>query len=348
MDSDPVHLGLIGCGRITQVAHLPALEKADGIVPVALADPSEALRQGVGDRFGIGARYATSEELLNDSNVEAVLIAAPDRFHFDIARRALEQGIDVLVEKPLAASVAESERLVEIAKSTGRVLQVGAMKRHDPGMQYVKAAIGDIGRVLSFNTWYRVPILRPGIERTLFPPVTQDPEVRATENAVKAERTKYLLWTHSAHVFDSVRYLVGDVDGVTAARSNVGEEYAWQGVLRLVDGGIGTFELTVNTHGEWAEGFHINGEHGSVHIDTHFPFFRRASTVRVYTDATQAWTEPIFDDTNAYERQLESFARAVRGAESATPGPEDGLAVVRLIEAIVAALELPERRMVTW
>jgi predicted dehydrogenase len=148
-----------------------------------------------------------------------------------------------------------------------------------------------------------------------------------------------LLWTHSAHLFDSVRHLLGDVESVTGTRSNVGADYAWQGVMSLAAGGVGTYELTVNTHGEWSEGFQINGEHGSMTIDTYFPFFRRASRTRVYADATQSWTEAVFDDTNAYERQLESFARAILDSGVVSPDARDGLAVVRLITAVAESID---------
>lgn len=90
--SHPVRLALIGCGRIAQVAHLPAMEKADGVQLIAVADPSAAVAGEVARRFGVETTCTDAADILADPAVEGVVITAPDRFHFSIARQALEAG----------------------------------------------------------------------------------------------------------------------------------------------------------------------------------------------------------------------------------------------------------------
>src|SRR3954452_11288917 len=133
-----VRVGLVGCGRIAQVAHLPAMEKTDAVRLVAVCDPSAAVAAAVARRYGVPASYTDHAALLADPDIEAVLVTAPDRFHHAIATAALAAGRHVLVEKPLAPSVAEAEDLARRVPRSGLVLQVGAMKRHDPGLRYAR------------------------------------------------------------------------------------------------------------------------------------------------------------------------------------------------------------------
>src|SRR5215207_6969408 len=184
--TEPVRIALIGCGRIAQVAHLPALEKANGIQLVAVSDPSEDGRRAVARRYDVSRAYSDHPQVLADELVEAVLVAAPDRFHYPIAAAALSAGKQVLVEKPLASTVDESEKLVDLVEQTGLVLQVGAMKRHDPGVQYARRFLNErLGEVRSFNAWYRIGDLRPGIEAALFPRLHADSAAYQAEIAIR-------------------------------------------------------------------------------------------------------------------------------------------------------------------
>ena len=102
--TEPVRVALVGCGRIAQVAHLPALEKVNGIQLVAVSEPSEAVRHAVARRYDVLQAFADHSQVLREELVEAVLVAAPDRFHYPIAAAALSAGKHVLVEKPLAST----------------------------------------------------------------------------------------------------------------------------------------------------------------------------------------------------------------------------------------------------
>jgi predicted dehydrogenase len=336
--SSPVRLALVGCGRIAQVAHLPALEKADGVQLVAVTDPSEDVARAVARRYDLPAAHTDQAPLFADESVEAVLVAAPDRFHYPITTEAMEAGKHVLVEKPLASTVAEAEALAELVKRTGLVLQVGAMKRHDQGLQYAKQFVDErLGEVRSFNAWYRIGDLRPGIEATLFPHVYADLSARTAEATLKADRRRYLLATHGAHVFDTVRFLLGDVASVVARHREDGKDHSWQVLLTIASGAVGTVSITVDVPGITSEGIEVFGSAGTVRVDTHFPFYRRASTVHAYTDGETI--VPELTDGDAYERQAEAFARTIREGGRPDPDVRDGLQALRLIEATANAVE---------
>jgi predicted dehydrogenase len=336
--ADPVRLAIVGCGRIAQVAHLPAAEKAQGVELVAVCDPGGEVAGSVARRYGVGAAYTEQRSVWADPSVEAVLVAAPDRFHHQIASGALAAGRHVLVEKPLTATVPEAEDLVGQVDRTGLTLQVGAMKRHDAGVRYARRFIAErLGEVRSFSAWYRIGDLRPGIEATLFPPVVAEPAARRRAAAGKADRQRYLLATHGAHLFDTVRFLAGEVASLAARHRQDGPDHVWQALVTTTAGAVGTVTIAADVPGLPTEGIEVLGATGAVRADLHFPFYRRAATVHAYADG--AVVTPALTDGDAYQRQLEAFARAVRAGGRPDPDVRDGLAAVRLIEATATAVE---------
>ncbi|MDA3021505.1 MAG: Gfo/Idh/MocA family oxidoreductase [Actinomycetota bacterium] len=335
-----VRIGVLGAGRIAQSAHLPAISKSAGASLSGIFDPSPVLRAGACQRYGVPA-YADVDSLLADDTVDAVVIAVPDRFHLDLASAALAAGKHVLVEKPLAGTLAESQELVALAKKSGLVLQVGAMKRHDPGVRFAAVAVRErIGRILSATVWYRVmSALRPEVEATYFPPMIVDEQMRATETTFKVDRGNYLLVTHGAHVLDGMRYLLGDPKELCARRTNIGNDYTWHGLATLAGDGLANFEITANVHSEWSEGAEIFGEKGSVKLCTPFPVTMAASGVEVFDEATGMIERPVFGDTNPYKKQMDYFVRTITEGIPADPNADDGLAAVRLIDAVNRSLD---------
>lgn len=335
---EPVKLGIIGCGRITQVAHLPGIEKADGVQLVALCDGNQPIAHQVAARYGVQKVYADSADLIADPEVEAVIIAIPDRFHRDVVAQALRAGKHVLIEKPLAATEDESRELVELVAATGLVLQVGAMKRHDQGVEYAKEFIADgLGQMRSFNAWYRIGDLRPGIEHTLFPHCFIDPAHTQKETAIKGDRERYLLATHGSHIFDTVRNLCGPITSITAQHNGYGRDHMWQMLVRTENGALGTITITVDVPGEPSEGIEVLGSEGTVRVDIPFPFTKQASRVETYRDGVR--TVPVLTDGDPYERQAEAFAQAVRGQRTVTPDAVAGLASVQVIAAAARSVE---------
>lgn len=335
--SSPVRVALIGCGRIAQVAHLPALEKADGVQLVAVSDPSEDLARGVAGRYDIAGIFTDQADVWADNTIEAVIIATPDRFHHTLTSEALRAGKHVLVEKPLTSTVAEAEDLVDLVARTGLVLQVGAMKRHDQGIQFAREFITNrLGQVRSFNAWYRIGDLRPGIEATLFPFVYSNPVVRQTESVFKADRQRYLLATHGAHIFDTIRHLAGDVASVVARHRQDDKDHVWQLIVTTTAGAIGTATIAVDVPGLSNEGIEVFGATGTVSVNTHFPFYKKASDVAAYADGQTIM--PTLTDGDAYERQAEAFAATIRTGGRPIPDVLDGLKAIRLVDATATAV----------
>lgn len=336
-DERQITLGVVACGRIAQTAHLPAIQKAANVRLVAVSDPSVRLSTMVGDQYCV-ASYTKTDELLA-LELDAVLIAAPDRLHLPLGLRAIEMGKHVLMEKPLASTSAEAQQLVDAAAARGLKLQTGTMKRHDPGLEYAKANISRIGPILSMSTWYRVMKgSRAEILHTMFPPVVSDDNVAEVEGRFKADAARYRLATHGAHVFDTIRYFAGDLDWISARSASLAGDISWHGQAGIAgSGGLASFEITASVHSEWSEGVDIYGEFGHIRIRSPYVFSKLGSSVELYVEAERVAQVPHFGDTNPYKRQVESFARAILDGVETNPTPQDGVEAVRLIEAAQAS-----------
>src|SRR5215211_1558446 len=121
-----------------------------------------------------------------------------------------------------------------------------------------------LGQVRSFNAWYRIGDLRPGIEASLFPPVVAEPDARRREAAAKADRRRYRLATHGAHVFDTVRFLLGEVASVAARHRQDGPDHVGQALLTTTSGAVGTVTIAADVPGLPSEGIEVFGAAGAV------------------------------------------------------------------------------------
>src|SRR5690349_2486699 len=100
-----LRVGVLGCGPISQFAHFDACRKASNTELYAICDVAEDLAVGMAAIHRPRVTYTDYEEMLSDSQVEAVIIATADQFHVPLCLKAIAAGKHVLVEKPLGVSV---------------------------------------------------------------------------------------------------------------------------------------------------------------------------------------------------------------------------------------------------
>ena len=142
-----LRVGVLGCGPIAQFAHFDACRKARNAELYALCDVAGDLVARMAAVHQPRRTFLRYEEMLADPDLDVVIVATSDPFHVALSRQALEAGKHVLVEKPLGVNVEECEDLAECARNTGRILQVGNMKRFDPGIafahRFIREEMGD-------------------------------------------------------------------------------------------------------------------------------------------------------------------------------------------------------------
>ena len=121
---------------VAQAEHLPHLNELQGRFEIAaLAEPSRTVRDAMCARFAIPSSHADWRSLIDAGGLDAVLIASPAGTHVEIVLTALETGLHVFCEKPLAITLADIERIITARDRARKVVQVGYMKRHDPAFQ---------------------------------------------------------------------------------------------------------------------------------------------------------------------------------------------------------------------
>ena len=144
-----VRVGLIGCGGISRAHVRGYREHRDAGEVVAVADVDRARAEERARELGCGSVYADYQEVLARSDVDAVDICLPHFLHAPVALAAIAAGKHVLVEKPMATTLADARRMADAARGAGRILMVGHNQRYMPVHQQIKEWIDDgiLGRV---------------------------------------------------------------------------------------------------------------------------------------------------------------------------------------------------------
>ena len=148
-------IGIIGCGKIAQVRHIPEYEANEHAKLVGFYDINLERARELAAKHG-GTAYETVEALLADPQIDAVSVCSANFAHAELTIKALEAGKHVLCEKPMAISLEECEAMVETAKKNGRFLMIGHNQRLAKAHATAKKLIdeGLIGRIVTFRTTF--------------------------------------------------------------------------------------------------------------------------------------------------------------------------------------------------
>ncbi len=148
--------GIIGCGGITERRHAPVLEAMEGVALVALADVTEERLALLGERHDVSAagRYTDYEMMLAEAELDLVHVCTPHDLHEPQAIAAMEADCHVPLEKPIATTAAEADRMTAAAERTGRKLTVSHNQMFCAAHEATKARIvaGDVGEVFLVRT----------------------------------------------------------------------------------------------------------------------------------------------------------------------------------------------------
>ncbi|TFE23305.1 Gfo/Idh/MocA family protein [Cohnella luojiensis] len=145
---NPIRIGVIGTGSISE-SHLNAYSLNPNARIAAICDINEERAGQVAKKYGAEKTYADYRALLSDPDIDAVSVCTWNNTHAPISIAALEAGKHVLVEKPLARTVEEALRIEEAVRASGKLLQVGFVRRYDPNVQMLRqfADNGEFGEL---------------------------------------------------------------------------------------------------------------------------------------------------------------------------------------------------------
>jgi len=310
----PVRVAVVGVGNMGR-HHARNYDRLSGAKLEAIVDHDRERAEHLAAASGARA-YGDVDELLRaDPGIEAVSVAVPTRLHASIAGALLKAGKHVLVEKPIAATVAEADELIELAQTAGVVLAVGHVERFNPAVRELKRQMdaGRMGDVLSLLA-RRVGVM---------PPQIKDADV---------------IVDLAVHDIDIFRYLLG-VEWPDELYCNAGKAIA-QDRFDFADiflrfGSVACF-LQVN----WVtpvkiRSLAVTGKNGYAEVEyvTQQLAYYKAQQVRELTSFSELERyseeapEPIeFDRREPLELELEGFLEAVRGERADIVSGQDARA----------------------
>jgi predicted dehydrogenase len=186
-----VGIGLIGTGRhgIRYAEHIVDEVDEAELVAASRRDP-EKLRE-FGERFGIDGLYTDYEKLVQDPSVDAVAIVTPNSHHMPMTIAAAEAGKHIIVEKPMARTVEEGEKMIEAARENGVKLMVSQNFRYHPLVRRVKELIPTLGNPYLISMCKRQQPARGWRE---------DPKISGGG----------ALMDLGVHIFDQARFILGE------------------------------------------------------------------------------------------------------------------------------------------
>lgn len=343
-----LRVGVLGCGIICQAGHLEACSKAKNVQLEAICDVADDLREKMKHMYEPRKSYANYEDMLSDPDIDAVIIGIGDQFHVACAKQALNAGKHVLLEKPMGVTIAECEELEQIVEESGKLLQVGNMKRFDGGIQYAKEFVDTkIGEVTTFKGWYCDSIGRYVLTDNTMPILYQSEQMRKPAGNPKEHLEHYYLLGHGSHLVDTARFLLGEIESVTAQYINKGKVHSWLIGCTFTNGAIGNLDLTIPIAQDWHEGFEIYGTKGSVFAKTYNPWEFRSSDVQCCEADNCMIQMPYVADGHFYRRQIENFADVIMNGKKQTGAmAKDGTQALRALIAIYESVHHDGKRMV--
>ncbi|MDW8352441.1 MAG: inositol 2-dehydrogenase [Anaerolineae bacterium] len=325
-----IGVAFIGVGRMG-LTHLRNLAAIPDVRVVVVADAKrETAEQG---RAIARAERATDdvEGAITDPAVDAVVIVTPTATHAHLIEIAANAGKAIWCEKPIALDLDETQRIVALVSEKNVPMQIGFMRRFDPGYRAARQKIesGELGRIETFRA----------LSRDTYPP------------ALKFLKSSGGIFLDMAvHDFDLARYLVGEVEEVEAWGAVLIDERFREAddvdtavtLLRFADGALGVVETARRSAWGYDIRTEVAGALGKVVVEasqkTPMTFSRRfgyeADHFESFPDRFEA----------AYRLELEAFFDALRTRRPPSPGPNDALETQRL--ALAAARSWRERRPV--
>ena len=271
-----LRVGVLGCGPIAQAAHFESATKAKNAELFAVCDVAEDLAQRMAIAHGARKVFTDYARMLADPELDAVIIATSDAFHVPASKMALQAGKHVLCEKPIGVSVEEVEDLARAVKLSGRLLQVGHMKRFDEGVQSAKAFVdGEMGAMLALKAWYCDNTHRYQITDAVQPLIVRSAAAKRPVGNPKADLRRYYMLAHGSHLVDTARFLAGEIVEVEARLRESFGAFCWFVDVAFASGALGHLDLSLPVRMDWHEGFHIYGQNGSVTAKTYNPWLFR-------------------------------------------------------------------------
>ena len=312
----PMRAGVVGLGAMGR-NHVRVWDDAvDGVELVAVADPDpEAVRRATQGRAIRG--FPGADEMLAAEQLDLVSVVTPTSLHLQTTLAALAAGAHVLVEKPIAATRGEGERMIAAAADAGRLLTVGHIERFNPAIRELRRrlAAGELGRIFEIHATRLGP----------FPARIRDVGV---------------VVDLAPHDLDVMRFLLGSdpirLYAETERRIHTEHEDLFVGVMKFENGAVGVLDINWLTPTK-RRTLSVTGERGMYvadYLDQDLVFYANPA------DDSVAEGEMVRRHVERREPlaiELEEFARAARDGGPAPVDPREAMIALLLARTMVEA-----------
>ena len=333
----PIKLGMIGFGMIASSAHFPAYLSFPNKVRVkGVCDKDYSLVEDASQRYGVKA-YADYDELIQNSEIDAVDICLPPKLHASVALKAIKAGKHVFVEKPFTLDPSHAKEVITAARDNHVKLMVGHNMRFLPALSLAKRLIdsGVVGRICLV----RASCVGNEVERL---------SNSAQWMTMTSEAGGGVIFDTGIHSFDLFRWLGGAVSSVFSSTTNILENLSGKiednavGAIRYANGAVGTFSFSNTTACPWIQQLEVYGTKGAVQVDTSSQHPLRvlsAKTEHGSSGELGLLEEPFIPHSvtdwvsDSIRRELEHFADCILNDRPPAVSGEDAMIAVKLVKA---------------
>lgn len=338
-----MRLAVIGAGAIGGT-HAEAIAGAEGFELAGIADPFDG-GAALAERFG-ARHYRDHKALLDAERPDGAIVATPNETHVPIALDCLAAGVPVIVEKPLANTIAEAETLLAAEAETGLAVLVGHHRRHHPVLQAAKAIVdaGTLGRLVCVSA--SACLMKP--DAYFAPEWRRTPGVGGT----------FLI--NLIHEIDLLRYLCGEIVSLAAYASSAVRGLAVEDTgaitFEFAGGALAAFVVSDTAAGPWSWDLTAgDSPRFAVHdVDSHrFVGTEAAVTLprlEVWRhDGPRDWTTPMRMSRAAapfespYLRQIRHFRAVVEDGAPTHVGAIEGARNLAVMDAVWRSIETGRR-----
>lgn len=341
--SKKIRVGFIGAGAIAGT-HITNLLPIEGVEVVALADPNTESAERHIQKFGLdGAQvFADYKEMLRKvPAIDAISVCTPNWLHYKPTVDALKAGKHVIVEKPLAMSAREGQKMCDAAKAAKKVFCIGFQQRFRPEAQFIRQAIdaGELGDLLYCRAW---ALRRRGIpawgvfgQKHLQgggPLIDIGVHILEVSHYLlgkpKPIAASAMCWTYMGDKKPTATAPWGDWDYKTYTVEDLAV-----GLVRFEGGIILTIESSFAAHiGQQGMSATIMGTRGGARLNG------GAELYKDYCGKMVNIQPQAYEKADAFARKMQNWIGAIRGGKNEAPG-EDGLAVQKILDALYASAE---------
>jgi predicted dehydrogenase len=349
----PIRIGVVGCGEIAQLMHLPLLHELPEFKIGGLCDLSASTVDHVAARYGVEVRTTDSQELVTSDEVDAILVCTHD--HATVAAAAIAAGKHLLIEKPLAFTLDEGRTLVNAACDAEIVALLGYMKLYDLAVERAISRITRMKDVFSihvhnfagrfdrygtlYNQFRPVDVPKAELARSRREIQTRIRAALGESHAGYAELYSLLLGLGS-HDLAVSRVLFGPPRRIIHAQARADNQ-----LLAIFESERGipcTFELRYGTAYEWwDEWVAVYGRQEELRVEFPNPYIRYAPTVlRIREPHQRSAAERLVQVSHdsPFRREWLHFAQCIRDDVAPRTPLSDGLSDLELSTEIIRAL----------